>query len=58
MTYKLKRIDGNKDFITAINFKNYNDAYDFLKETYGEVCCSDTDYDIYPYYDIVKTIET
>ena len=57
MTYKLKRIDGNKDFIT-INFENYNDAYDFLKETYGEVCCSDTDYDIYPYYDIVKTIET
>ena len=52
MTYKIIRIDGKDDKLTAQSFDKYSDAYDLLEELYGDLCCSDAD-DI-TYYDIVE----
>ena len=54
MTYKLIRIDGKDDKLTAKIFDNYSDAYDLLEELYGDSCCSDADYGNITYYDIVE----
>ena len=54
MIYKIVRIDGKEDGITSQTFLNYSDAYDLLDKIYGEVCCSDADYEDINYYDIVK----
>ena len=54
MIYKIVRIDGKEDGITSQIFLNYSDAYDLLDKIYGEVCCSDADYEDINYYDIVK----
>ena len=54
MTYKIKRIDGKDDELTAQNFDNYSDAYDLLEQLYGDLCCSDADYGDITYYDIVE----
>tara|TARA_A100001035_G_scaffold265093_1_gene246954 strand:+ start:78 stop:266 length:189 start_codon:yes stop_codon:yes gene_type:complete len=54
VTYKIKRIDGKDDELTAQNFDNYSDAYDLLEELYGDLCCSDADYGDITYYDIVE----
>ena len=54
MTYKIIRIDGENDELTTQSFDKYSDAYDLLKELYGNLCCSDTDYDNITYYDIVE----
>ena len=54
MTYKIKRIDGKDDELTAQNFDNYSDAYYLLEELYGDLCCSDADYGDITYYDIVE----
>tara|TARA_Y100001968_G_C19282972_1_gene680203 strand:- start:259 stop:435 length:177 start_codon:yes stop_codon:yes gene_type:complete len=56
MCYKIIRIDGEEDKITSNNFINYSDAYDFLEEIYGDLCCSDIDYEELIYYDIIKII--
>ena len=34
MTYKIIRIDGKDDELTAQSFDNYSDAYDLLEELY------------------------
>ena len=54
MTYKIIRIDGKDDELTAQSFEKYSDAYDLLEEIYGDLCCSDTDYENKTYYDIVE----
>ncbi len=54
MIYKIVRIDGKEDDITAQTFSNYADAYDLLDKIYGDLCCSDADYEDTIYYDIVE----
>ena len=54
MNYKIIRIDGNDDELTAQIFDKYSDAYDLLEEIYGDLCCSDADYGDIIYYDIVE----
>ena len=54
MTYKIIRIDGKDDKLTAQIFDNYSDAYDLLNELYGVLCCSDADYGDITYYDIIE----
>ena len=54
MKYKIKRIDGKEDSITSLTFSNYSDAYDVLNNLYGDICCSDSDYEDITYYDIVE----
>ena len=54
MTYKIIRIDGKDDELTAQSFDKYSDAYDLLGKLYGDLCCSDADYGDIIYYDIVE----
>ena len=54
MIYKIKRIDGKEDDLTSQTFSNYADAYDLLEKMYGDLCCSDADYEDIYYYDIVE----
>ena len=54
MIYKIIRIDGKDDELTAQSFNKYSDAYDLLEEIYGDLCCSDADYGDIIYYDIVE----
>ena len=54
MTYKIIRIDGKDDELTAQSFDKYSDAYDLLEELYVDLCCSDADYGDITYYDIVE----
>ena len=56
MTYKIIRIDGKNDELTAQSFEKYSDAYDLLEEIYGDICCSDADNEDITYYDIVENI--
>ncbi len=55
MDYKIVRIDGKEDKLTSNSFSNYSEAYDMLKNFYGDLCCSDADYEDITYYDIVET---
>ena len=54
MLFKIVRIDGKEDEVTTKTFTNYADAYDLLDKIYGDICCSDTDYEDIIYYDIVE----
>ena len=54
MVYKIIRIDGGNDNLTAQSFNKYSEAYDLLDELYGDLCCSDADYGDVIYYDIVE----
>ena len=54
MIYKIIRIDGIDDHLTAQIFDRYSDAYDLLEKLYGDLCCSDADYGDITYYDIVE----
>ena len=54
MKYSITRHDGEKDNITSQEFENYDDAYDLLEEVYGDICCSDADYEDRPYYEIIQ----
>ena len=54
MAYKIIRIDEKDDKLTAQSFAKYSDAYNLLKELYGDSCCSDADYGDITYYDIVE----
>ena len=54
MGYKIIRLDGKEDKITSYYFENYSDAYDLLEKIYGDLCCSDSDYEDRTYYDIVE----
>ena len=57
MKYFITRHDGEKDDITSQVFENYNEAYDLLDQIYGDMCCSDADYDDRPYYEILEVRE-
>ncbi len=52
MRFFITRHDGKEDEVTIQEFANYDDAYDLLEEVYGDICCSDADYDDRPYYEI------
>ena len=54
MRYRITRDDGEEDDITSQSFDNYDDAYELLEEIYGDMCCSDADYEDRPYYEIVE----
>ncbi len=54
MRYLITRDDGDEDDITSQSFDNYNDAYELLEEIYGDMCCSDADYEDRPYYEIIE----
>ena len=54
MNYKIVRIDGKEDEVTSKTFLNYADAYDLLDKIFGDICCSDVDYEDITYYDIVE----
>ena len=54
MLYKIVRIDGKEDDLTIQTFSKYSDAYDLLDKIYGDICCSDADYEDIIYYDIVE----
>jgi len=54
MTYKIIRIDGKDDELTAKGFDKYSDAYDLLAELYGDLCCSDADFGDITYYYILE----
>ena len=54
MRYRITRHDGEEDNITYQDFNNYEDAYDLLEEIYGDMCCSDADYEDRPYYEILE----
>ena len=53
MKYHLIRDDEKEDEVTSQYFENYEDAYDFLEHVYGNICCSDADYEDRPYYEII-----
>ena len=55
MNYKIIRIDGKNDQLTAQSFDKYSEAYDLLDKLYGDLCCSDADNGDITYYDIVET---
>ena len=54
MSYKIIRIDGKDDELTAQIFNKYLDAYELLEELYRDLCCSDADFGDITYYDIVE----
>ena len=54
MTYRIIRHDGEEDDISSQSFENYDDAYELLEEIYGDMCCSDADYEDRPYYEIIE----
>ncbi len=54
MVYKIIRIDGKNDKLTAQTFNSYSDAYDLLAELYSDLCCSDANFGDMTYYDIVE----
>ena len=54
MNFRIIRIDGEDDDVTSQTFSNYEEAYDFLEKIYGDICCSDADYEDINYYDIVE----
>ncbi len=54
MRYLITRDDGEEDDITSQSFENYDNAYELLEEIYGDMCCSDADYEDRPYYEIIE----
>jgi len=54
MRYLITRDDAEEDDITSQSFDKYNDAYELLEEIYGDMCCSDADYEDRPYYEIIE----
>ena len=57
MGYKIIRLDGKEDKITSHVFDSYSDAYDLLDSIYGDLCCSDADYEDIVDYNIVENKE-
>ena len=54
MKYRITRHDGEEDEITAQEFENHDDAYELIEEIFGDMCCSDADYEDRPYDEIVE----
>ena len=48
------RHDEEEDNITSQRFDSYDDAYELLEQIYGDMCCSDADYEDRPYYEIIE----
>ncbi|WP_320667011.1 hypothetical protein [Prochlorococcus sp. MIT 1307] len=53
MRYLINSDAGEEDPITSQGFDNYDDAYELLKEIYGDMYCSDADYVDRPYYESI-----
>jgi len=54
MTFKIIRLDGKEDCLTKNIYESYDEAHKILENILGDLCCSDTDYDVLPGYDIIK----
>ena len=54
MKFKIIRLDGKDDRLTKHIYESYDDAYKTLENLLGSLCCSDTDYEVIPGYDIIK----
>ena len=54
MSYKIIRLDGKEDRLTTLIYESYDEAYKSLENIFGDLCCSDADYDLMPGYDIIK----
>ncbi|WP_320667012.1 hypothetical protein [Prochlorococcus sp. MIT 1307] len=54
MRYLINSDAGEEDPITSQGFDNYDDAYELLKEIYGDMYCSDADYVAPLYYEIIE----
>ena len=52
--FKFRRIDGLEDHLTSLIFLNYEEAYDFLEKEFGNLCCSDTDFEKDTFYEIIQ----
>ncbi len=52
MKYSIVRHDGVQDDFTIQEFDSYDSAYQLLEGFYGDICCSDADYEDRPYYEI------
>ena len=57
MKFRIKRHDGIEDEVTVREFETYEQAYDLLESIYADICCSDSDYEDRPYYDIFDSNE-
>jgi len=55
MKYLISRHDREVDDITSQSFDNYEEGYALLEEIYGDMCCSDADYEDRPYYEIFES---
>ena len=58
MKFRIKRHDGIADEVTVREFETYEQAYDLLESIYADICCSDSDYEDRPYYDIYDSLES
>ena len=54
MVFRILRHDCGEDSITIQRFESYDHAYDLLEKFYGDICCSDADYEERPYYEIIE----
>ena len=54
MKFKIIRLDGKDDRLTKNIYESYDDAHKALEKLLGGLCCSDTDYEVFPGYDIIK----
>ena len=57
MKFTIKRHDGIEDDVTMMVFETYEQAYDLLESIYADICCSDSDYEDRPYYEIIDSSE-
>jgi len=56
MKYRIARQDWKEDEIRSLKiFVTYDEDYVLLERIYGDMCCSDADYEDRPYYEIVET---
>ena len=54
MKFKIIRLDGKEDKLTTNIYESYDEAHKTLENLLGCLCCSDTDYEALPGYDIIK----
>ena len=54
MKFKIIRLDGKDDRLTKNIYGSYDEAHKTLENLLGGLCCSDTDYEVLPGYDIIK----
>ncbi len=54
MKFRITRLDKQQDHITEQEFETFDEAYNLLEIIYGDICCSDADYEDRPYYEILE----